>query len=300
MTWPTLKDDDLVGVIAPAGPGEADAVAQVEPLLTRFGLRTRLYPSCHACEGFLAGPDALRLQDLHAAFGDPAVAAVCCLRGGYGSGRLLDRIDTAWLRANDKPFIGYSDITALHALRVRAGLVGLHAPMPGSDLVKPGREADALALFTRLREGWRAGAVMAPACEPDALRIDGVAEGVLIGGNLSLVAALVGTPFAWRPEGAILFLEEVGEEPYRIDRLLGQLRLAGVLDTIAGVLLGSFTGEAFPADVLRDYLRPLGKPVLGGWPSGHGTPHLPLPLGACIRLDATAGTLTLRQDILRP
>jgi len=300
VTWRALRDGDLVAVVAPAGPGEAENVALVEPLLASFGLRTRLMPSCHACAGFLAGPDALRLQDLHAAFADPEVAAVLCLRGGYGSGRLLDRIDPAWLRAHDKPFVGYSDITALHALRARAGLVGLHAPMPGSDLVKPGREDDARALFARLRDGWLAGDMQTPELDPESLRIAGVTEGPLIGGNLSLVAALVGTPYAWRAEGAVLFLEDIGEEPYRVDRLLGQLRLAGVLDAVAGVLLGSFTDEASPAAVLRDYLVPLAKPVLGGWPSGHGTPNLPLPLGARVRLDATRGALTLLQDVIRP
>jgi muramoyltetrapeptide carboxypeptidase len=300
MSWRTLREGDLVGVIAPAGPSVAEPLMQVEPLLARHGLRTRLYPSCHACEGFLAGPDALRLADLHSAFADPEVAAVLCLRGGYGSGRLLDRIDPALLRAHDKPFVGYSDITAVHALRAREGLIGLHAPMPGSDLVKPDREADAQALFARLLGGWTAGEAWAPALDPTGLRVDGVAEGRLIGGNLSLVAALVGTPFAWKADGAILFLEDVGEEPYRVDRLLGQLRLAGVLDAIGAVLLGSFTEAESPAAVLRDYLAPLGKPVLGGWPSGHGTPNLPLPLGARMQLDATRGQLTLLQDVLRP
>lgn len=298
--WRTLREGDLVGVIAPAGPSAAEPLVQVQPLLAARGLRTRLFPSCHACEGFLAGPDALRLSDLHAAFADPEVAAVLCLRGGYGSGRLLDRVDRALLCAHDKPFVGYSDITALHALRAREGLVGLHAPMPGSDLVKPGREADADALFARLLGGWSGGEELAPALDPAGLRIDGVAEGLLIGGNLSLVAALVGTPFAWHPAGAILFLEEVAEEPYRVDRLLGQLHLAGVLDAVAGVLLGSFTEAESPAAILRDYLEPLGKPVLGGWPSGHGTPNLPLPLGARVRIDATRGRLTLLQDVLRP
>lgn len=300
MTWRTLREGDLVAVIAPAGPSATEPLVQVEPLLAARGLRTRLYPSCHACEGFLAGPDALRLADLHAAFADPEVAAVLCLRGGYGSGRLLDRIDPALLRAHDKPFVGYSDITALHALRAREGLVGLHAPMPGSDLVRPGREADADALFSRLLGGWRAGEEQAPPLDPAGLRIGGVAEGLLIGGNLSLVAALVGTPFAWQAAGAILFLEDVAEEPYRVDRLLGQLRLAGVLDAVAGVLLGSFTEAESPAAILRDYLVPLGKPVLGGWPSGHGTPNLPLPLGARVRIDAARGCLTLLQDVLRP
>lgn len=298
MTWRALREGDTVGIVAPAGPGDEATLALVAPLLASFGLRARLYPSCTACHGYLAGPDALRIDDLHAAFADPGVAAVMCLRGGYGSGRLLDRIDTGLLRAHDKPFIGYSDITALHALRAREGLAGLHAPMPASDLVKAGREGDAQALFGLLMRGCMAGAAWSPALDHGALRVGGVAEGMLVGGNLSLVAALVGTPYAWRAAGAILFVEDVGEEPYRVDRLLGQLRLAGVLDAASGFLLGSFTGESSPHEVLRDYLGDLGKPLLGGWPSGHGTPNLPLPLGARVRLDVSRGSLTLQQDLV--
>lgn len=298
MTWRALRAGAWVGVVAPAGPGDAESTALVAPLLARFDLRARLYPGCFACDGFLAGPDALRLQDLHSAFADPQIEAVLCLRGGYGSGRLLDRVDTALLRAHDKPFIGYSDITALHALRAREGLLGLHAPMPGSDLVKAGRHADAQALFTLLRGGWVAGDVLAPALEAPPLRIGGLAEGRLVGGNLSLVAALVGTPFAWDVRENILFIEDVDEEPYRVDRLLGQLRLAGVLGAARGFLVGSFTGGEAPHDVIHDYLRATGKPVLGGWPAGHGSPNLPLPMGARVRLDATRGTLTLLEDVL--
>jgi muramoyltetrapeptide carboxypeptidase len=114
----------------------------------------------------------------------------------------------------------------------------------------------------------------------------GVAEGPLIGGNLSLVAALLGTPWAWDARGAILFLEDVNEEPYRVDRLLTQLRLAGVLDAAAGFVLGSFTEEASPMGLLQEMLGGLGKPVLAGWPSGHGTPNRPLPMGLRVRLDA--------------
>jgi muramoyltetrapeptide carboxypeptidase len=300
MTWRALRAGALVGVVAPAGPGDAESTARVPPLLARYDLQARLYPGCFACEGFLAGPDALRLQDLHSAFADPQVDAVLCLRGGYGSGRLLDRVDIALLRAHDKPFIGYSDITALHALRAREGLLGLHAPMPGSDLVKPGRDADAHALFTLLREGWRAGDVLAPALELSPLRTGGIAEGRLVGGNLSLVAALVGTPFAWSANDNILFIEDVDEEPYRVDRLLGQLRLAGVLDAARGFLVGSFTGSEAPHEVIHSYLRATGKPVLAGWPAGHGSPNMPLPLGARVRLDATQGALTLLEDVIRP
>jgi len=298
MSFPTLKPGDLIAVIAPAGPVAADQLGAVQALYARHGYRVRLYPGCHAQAGYLAGPDALRLADLHAALADDEVAAVHCLRGGYGALRLLDGIDTALLRSRPKLLIGYSDITALHALWAQEGLPSLHAPMPASDLIKPGREDDEAALFALLRSGLRAGATLAPVLEPGLPRRAGVAEGPLIGGNLSLVAALMGTPWAWDPHRAILFLEDVSEEPYRVDRHLTQLRLGGVLGAVAGFVLGSFTEEAYPLALLRDTLLPLGKPVLGGWPTGHGTPNRPLPMGLRVRLDAGAGTITLLEDLI--
>jgi muramoyltetrapeptide carboxypeptidase len=296
-----LRRGDLVAVIAPAGPAAPERVALVPPLFERYGLRARLYPSCHARHSqhdFLAGDDDLRLADLHAAFADPTIAAVFCLRGGWGSARLLDRIDTALLRANPKPFIGFSDITALHALLTREGGVGIHAPMPGSNLVLDGNEADARALFELLMQPLPAGHCFAPTLATDHWRVPGRARGVLVGGNLSLVAALLGTPWAWPAADTILFLEDVSEALYRVDRLLTQLRLAGVLEGARGFVLGSFTEDADPTAVLREHLAGLGKPLLSGWPAGHSIPNRALPLGAQVTLDADAGTLTLDEAVL--
>ena len=303
MSFFTLRDGDLIGVIAPAGPAAPHALPAVQALYARHGYRVRLYPGCHADTGYLAGPDTLRLADLHAALADDAVAAIHCLRGGYGTMRLLDGIDAGLLKRKPKLLMGYSDITALHALWALHGLPSLHAPMPASDLIKPGREADEAALFHLLRHGLQAGAVLAPALEPGALNLPGEVSGQLIGGNLSLVAALLGTPWAWKPEGTILFLEDINEELYRIDRLLTQLRLAGVLDAVAGFVLGSFTEEVSPAALLRDTLLPLNKPVLGGWPTGHGTPNRPLPMGLRVQMQARpdgSGQLQLLEDFLLP
>jgi muramoyltetrapeptide carboxypeptidase len=297
-----LVPGDFVGVIAPAGPSSPERVALVEPLFARFGLRARLYPSCHARHpqhDFLAGDDGIRLADIHAAFADTDVAAVFCLRGGWGSSRLLDRIDTGLLRANPKPFIGFSDITAVHALLAREDLVGFHAPMPGSNLVLDGNEDDARALFDLLMQPLPAGHRFAPSLAADAWRVPGRASGRLVGGNLSLVAALLGTPWAWPTEGTVLFLEDVSEALYRVDRLLTQLRLAGVLAGARGFLLGSFTEDDDPSAVLHDHLAGLGKPVLTGWPAGHATPNRALPLGARVTLDADTGTLTLEEAVLK-
>lgn len=296
--YPALLPGSLIGVIAPAGPVEAERLARVPALYEAFGYRCRIYPGCELRQAYLAGPDEVRLADLHAALAAPDVAAIHAIRGGYGCMRILDGVDTALLRAQPKLLIGYSDLTALHALWAREGLATLHAPMAASDMLLPGREADRDALFNTLQQGLRAGDVLAPELDPDGLRAPGRASGRLIGGNLSLVAALMGTPWAWNAAGAILFLEDVNEELYRVDRLLTQLRLAGVFDAVAGFVLGSFTEATSPQALLREMLLPLGKPVLGGWPSGHGTPNRPLPLGLKVELDADAGQVTLLEDLL--
>lgn len=294
-----------IAVVAPAGPASEEHTRAVPALLAERGYVARLYPSCEVRAagpfGHLAGPDAARLADLHAAIADETNAAVWCLRGGYGSGRLLQAIDTGLIRRHPKPLIGYSDITALHALWFREGLLALHAPMPASDLVRPGRQADADAVFAWLQQGLRAGTVLAPERAADAPRhagVAGVARGRLVGGNLSLIAAGCGTPWQLDTRGALLFLEDVSESLYRVDRMLLQLRHAGLLDAAAGFVLGSFTEDDDPRAVVEAELLPTHKPILGGWPAGHGTPNRPLPMGALVALDAGAGTLTLLQDVL--
>lgn len=301
-----LRPGDRVAVIAPAGPPKPEQLPEVEALFASHGLKARLYPSCqarHPQHEYLAGDDALRLADLHAALADDSMRAIFCARGGYGCTRLLAGVDRALVRNRNKLLVGYSDVTALHAVWQAEGLASVHAPMPASDLVLEGAEEDARATFELLLQSPvpnpkptpTAAPHLAPALLAAAWRIEGRAgpraTGPLVGGNLSLLAALVGTP--WQPDfgGAVVFLEEVGESLYRVDRMLGQLRHAGLLQAAAGFLIGSFTEEEDPAAVLRDYLGGLGKPVLAGWPSGHGRPNRPLVLGPRVTLDVAAGTL---------
>ena len=210
----------------------------------------------------------------------------------------MDRIDVGLLRAHPKLLIGYSDITALHLLLNGLGIPSLQAPMPASDLLHDAAGPDAVALFACLRQGIETGLRLEPMLTP-GLRQGGCVVGELVGGNLAVLTSLLGTPFAPSLLGKILFLEDVGEAPYRVDRMLAQLRLSGQLDAAAGFVLGGFTEADSAQAVLADYLLALGKPVLGGWPSGHCRPHQVLPFGVRVELDVDKGRLTLLQDLLR-
>ncbi|QPF71787.1 LD-carboxypeptidase [Roseateles sp. DAIF2] len=293
-----LPEGATLGLIAPAGPPKRESLDRIPALLAAHGFRAKFMPGIAAGPArldYLAADDATRLADLHAAFADPEVDAVLCLRGGYGCARLLDRIDTALLRRHPKLLIGFSDISSLIGLLDHLGLPSLHAPMPSSNLLEPESANDARALFALLHRGLRRGDVIAPAgFAPHALnRGEGPVRGRLIGGNLAVFTALLGTPWAPRAEGVILFLEDVSEPPYRVDRLLAQLRLAGVLEAAAGFVLGGFTGAEEPADaVLADYFGTCGKPVLAGWPSGHQTPNVALPMGLQVELDVARRRLS--------
>jgi len=297
VAYPPLKPGDTVAVVAPAGPASADLVARVPALLQARGWRTRLYPSCHAQRGFLAGDDALRAADLHSAFADPEVRLVWCLRGGYGSARLLPLLDLPRIQQGHKLLVGYSDITALHTVLADRGVPSLHAPMPASDLLLPGRESDADLLFSAWAAGLKRGHPWRPTTAP-RLRVPGIARGRLLGGNLAVLASLLGTPWQPRAEGTLLFLEDVNEEAYRVDRLLVQLKHAGVLAAASGFVLGGFTGADDATEVLAEHLLPLNKPLWSDWPAGHCSPHWPVPIGAQVELDADTGCLTLLQDLI--
>lgn len=292
---PRLQAGDAVALISPAGPLRgADALAAAVARIEALGLRA--VPSRHALarNGYLAGTDEQRAADLNAALRDPAMRGVVALRGGYGTTRILDAIDYDALRADPKVVLGYSDLTApLNAFAARSGVVTYHGPVP------------ALSSFGPDEAAWLRAATMETvplalhAPEGTALR-GGRARGRLAGGNLSLVAALVGTPYAVDFDGAIAFFEDVDEVPYRIDRMFTQLRASGALRGCAGILLGTFDGcdpedETDPlrrlAHVLEDRLGDLGVPVLAGAPFGHAGEQWTLPIGALAELDADAASL---------
>ncbi|CAG8868410.1 putative murein peptide carboxypeptidase [Pseudomonas fluorescens] len=289
-------------IIAPAGPARLDAERAREWFESR-GHHCELMPGVSQAEGYLAGSDEIRLHDLHTAFADPRIDAIICMRGGYGSMRLLDKIDFELLRRNPKPLIGYSDVTALHtAIARHAGFITFHGAMLNADLLGEKLEPTLSSLLAQLHGRVGSGSVLQhPPAYPLSEVLPGMASGRLMGGNLSMLAATLGTPGEASLEGCILFMEDINEPLYRIDRLLTQLRLAGRLAGVRAVLAGDFAGITVEAltPLLQDIFGPLGVPVLAGWRSGHCNPNLCLPLGAQVRLDSTAGTLTLEQDLYR-
>ncbi|MCA9235092.1 MAG: LD-carboxypeptidase [Planctomycetales bacterium] len=308
---PALRPGDAIGVIAPAGPVNRERLQRALGRVEARGFRIKTYGDLFAEHGYLAGDDARRLGELNAALADPETAAVMPARGGYGCARLLAGIDYDTVRRRPKIVTGFSDISALHAaLQSQTGLATFHSanlidgwgdPEPPTDWVEQA--------FWQMLKGETNAAVdedvdsagTLPPAGAESKRetlVAGVAEGMLIGGNAAVFTGLAGSPYLPDSRGAILFLEDVGEQPYRIDRMLAQLKLSGYLDEVAGVLLGQFTdctaADEKPsldlATVFADYLQPLGVPVLAGFPSGHVRDNLALPLGTRVQLDADRQT----------
>jgi muramoyltetrapeptide carboxypeptidase len=295
-----------VALVAPAGPLlELDDQQRAAELCCALGWEPVLAPNAGAQHGYLAGTDAQRLGDLNNALGDDSIGAIWCIRGGYGLTRILAGVNYAAARRHPKVVLGFSDVTALLlALHQQTGLITFHGPVARHDMTTYTR-AHLEPLVTSAAP---AGELRVPPPPADVLvplqhRVipiaGGMAEGPLIGGNLSLVQCLLGTPYLPPLDGAILFLEDVGEELYRIDRMLSHLRLAGQLERLAGVALGRFTelsrrgsdGATGLDRVFSDYLTPLGIPVVLGLPFGHVADQWTLPIGTRARLDGDAGTL---------
>lgn len=297
-----------VALAAPAGVVlEQDDLDRSAELCRTLGLEPVPQPNAGRRLGYLAGTDQERLSDLQQALGDPSFAAVWCIRGGVGTTRLLDRIDFSSLAAAPKILLGFSDITALLlAAFHHTRLVTFHGPVARNPLSAFSRAHLERLLFDPSPAGPLAlpppaAGVLVPR-EPRVVTLRaGVAAGPLLGGNLSLIQCLVGTPHLPAFDEGILFLEDVGEELYRIDRTLAHLRSARVLDRIAGVAVGQFTGmKRGPAepgrsldDVLDDYFGFHSIPVVRGLPIGHVDDQWTLPIGVRARLDATARTLEL-------
>lgn len=285
-----LRPNDAVAVVAPCGPFDRPSFDKgLAVLASRY--RPVFSPRLFDAWRYLAGRDEARADELQAALDDDALPAVFLARGGYGAMRLLPALRLS----RPKPLVGFSDATAFHLAMQARGWRTLHAPV----LTQLGRQPpDVVARLFDLLEG----RPVAPLAGTRTV-VPGVAEGPLVGGNLSVLTRLLGTPYLPSLRGAVLLLEDVGERPYRLDRMWTHLRLAGALDGVAGVVLGEFTGceekdaDYTSADVLDELAQALGVPCAAGFVIGHGEVNFPVALGARVRLDGDRQSLTFLEGL---
>jgi muramoyltetrapeptide carboxypeptidase len=304
-----LRVGDTIGLIEPASAtDDAFDVTLAEEAMAALGLKAKRAPHVLGRYGYLSGGDKDRAADVNAMFADPDVRAIFAIRGGWGCARLLPYLDYRLIRANPKLLIGYSDITALHmAIAARAGFTTIHGPIAASPWGKA-----SVASFKQVAFDGALASYQNPVATDDRLAqkkwrtqviTGGKARGRLLGGNLTVLTALVGTPYLPNFDGAILFLEDVDEAEYRIDRMLTQLGQAGILKRLAGVVFGQCTdchakdGVSFGgftlSEVLRQHLGTLGVPVFQGAFIGHMPDQFSIPIGTLAAMDADAGTLQL-------
>ena len=298
-----LIPGDTIAVVAPSSaPRKPERLAQGLTALEEAGFKLDWQPSRLTQRGYLAGSDAERARLFNDAVRDGSVKAIMCVRGGYGALRILDRIDYAAARRHRKLLIGFSDITALHlALYQRAGWRGLSGPVV-VDFAESSPKVRARFLAVARGE-------LPPPFPALGVIRPGMAQGPLLGGNLSMVARLIGTPYLPSLEGAILVLEEVNEAPYRIDALFAQLRLAGILRSLGGLVLGAFSGweprhshaVLTPREIFEDYFCDAPYPVATGLPYGHFAERATLPVAAKAALEVTqhGGTLKVLEPVCR-
>ena len=310
-----LTFGDTIGIITPASaPPDPKNIDRSVATLEKLGFKARLAPNVRKRWGFLAGSDRDRAGDLMKMFAGHKVRAIICVRGGYGSARLLPLLDYQTIRANPRIFLGYSDITSLHcAFLARSNLVSFHGPMLNADLIKKDLPDFTLRSFLKtlmqpvppgsICDGYQRKTITILRC--------GVASGPLIGGNLSLLCATLGTPYQPSFKDRILFFEDLDEVPYRIDRMLTQLLNAGLLQQVAGIAIGinvncrdpraGHAGEyrQTAEDVLSERLLPLKVPIVAGLPFGHIPLKATLPIGVRATLDAVKGDLTIDEPAVK-
>ncbi|WP_087973616.1 S66 peptidase family protein [Oceanobacillus rekensis] len=299
-----LKKGDTIGVIAPAGPPDIEKLNRAIPFFEKMGLHIKLGKNIKEVYGYLAGTDEQRLEDFHDMIADEDVKAIIFARGGYGTGRLASQIDYDLIKRNPKIIWGYSDISYLHtAIRQKTDLITFHGPMLASDIAKDEFDEFTGQLFQQLFEPTRL--IYCEKLNPLKEYAAGIVEGQLVGGNLSLLVSTLGTPYEMDTKDKIVLLEDIGEEPYRVDSMLNQLRLAGKLTEAAGFIIGDFAEAESNLklsltieQVFQDYFTDFTGPVLSGFKIGHCIPNFSVPLGAIAKLSTKDKTLVIEPGVM--
>ncbi|MFJ8236507.1 LD-carboxypeptidase [Ureibacillus sp. NPDC094379] len=295
----SLKKGDTIGLISASSPTPPEVLPEAIKRVEALGFNVVVGETCRERHGYLAGSDELRAQEVNQMFSDPKIDGIFCIRGGYGATKILPYLDYEMIKANSKVFAGYSDVTALHiAFHQKCGFVTYHTPMPSTEFVKPEMDEYSWNSFISTVMNTEASGYRLenPEGEPMTTLVGGEATGQLVGGNLTLVVASLGTPYEIDTKGKILFLEDIDEYERSIDRMLNHLKLAGKLDDAAGLLLGAWTecgpqNPKQPEQSLRlqtifdEILVPVGKPILMDVVCGHCLPTMSLPLGRMITLN---------------
>jgi len=303
-----LKIGDTIGLVAPSSAlKHADWLQKSIKILEGQGFKLVIGESCGKKYGYLSGSDDIRAADINKMFGDSSLHGVFCLKGGYGTPRILDMLDYEMIKKNPKVFIGYSDITAIHiALNQKCNLITFHGPMVASDMLEGFDKFSKESYLNALTKAEPLGQMNNPVGFKLGCLSPGKSMGILVGGNLSLVAATIGTPYEIDTLGKILFLEDVDEFTYSVDRMLTQLRLSGKLKDCLGIVLGNFN-NCLPQyvgfnhtlmEVFNDIIVDANKPTIYNFMAGHCTPKITIPLGAEALLDADNCTLTLIESAL--
>ncbi len=294
-----LREGDLIALITPASaPAKQERIEAGINYLHERGYRTIVMPNAGKRRGYLAGTDRDRANDIHEAFGNPDIKAIISMRGGYGAGRLLPGLDFGLAGRNPKIFTGYSDITTLQmAMLTQSSLVTFSGPMSAVDFAGELSGYTIDNYFKVVSEGWN-GEVIPPTGETMSGNRKGRASGISAGGNLAVYCGIMGSKYLPSPEGKIFFFEDVSEPPYRIDRFLNNLRLAGYFEKAAGFVFGKFT-EGDPSDgptltqseVFEDYISMIEKPVVTNFPFGHIKDMFTLPFGIKVEIDSDSGSV---------
>jgi len=296
----TLKKGDTIGLMSASGATPSERLQPAIASIEKLGLKVVIGETCHARHGYLAGTDDQRAADVHRMFQDPTIDGIFCIRGGYGATKILPLLDFEVIKENPKVFAGYSDVTALHiALNQLCGFVTYHTPMPSTEFIRQEMDDYTWQSFRQhiMATEEETYYLENPAEQSMSMLAAGSATGSLIGGNLTLVTASLGTPYEIDTKDKILFLEDIDESEQRVDRMLTQLKLAGKLDDAAGILLGAWTncGPENPQKpeqslslqtIFQEILIPLNKPIISQVTCGHCLPTMSLPLGRTITMDA--------------